>query len=35
MKKEYYLVSKPNCHTTNIFSDNLLAIEMESTNIYE
>ena len=28
-----YLVSEPNCHTTKIFSENLLAIEMKKTQI--
>ena len=28
-KKRNYLVSEPNYHTTNIFTENLLAIEMK------
>ena len=31
-----YLVSEPNYHTTNFFSENLLPIEIQKeTNIYE
>ena len=29
-----YLVSEPSYHTTNFFSENLLAIEMKRTQIY-
>ena len=29
-----YLVSEPNYHSTQIFSENLLAIEMEKTQIF-
>ena len=28
-----YMVSEPNCRTTNIFSDNLLIIEIKRTQI--
>ena len=30
-KRRNYLVSKPNCHTTNFFTETLLAIEMRKT----
>ena len=30
-----YLVSEPNYHTTNYFSENLLAIEMKRTSIHK
>ena len=30
-----YLVSEPNYHTTNCFSENLLAIEMKRTSIHK
>ena len=35
--KRNYLVSEPNYHTTKLFSDNLLAIEMKKklTNTHE
>ena len=32
-RRKNYLVSKPNYHTTKIFSENLLAIEKEKTQI--
>ena len=28
-KRSNYLVSEPNCDTTNCFSENLLAVEMK------
>ena len=34
-KRKNCLVSEPNYHTTNIFSENLLAIEMRKTDTYE
>ena len=30
-RKRNYLVSKPNYHTTNFFTENLLAIEMRKS----
>ena len=32
-RRRNYLVSEPNYHTTNIFTENLLAIEMKQTEI--
>ena len=32
--RKNYLVSDPNCHTTNFVSENLLAIEMNKTQIH-
>ena len=32
-KRSSYLVSQRNCHTTDFFSENLLAIEMRKTQI--
>ena len=29
--KRNYLVSEPNCHTTNFFTENLLAVKMKNT----
>ena len=34
-RRRNYLVSQPNYHTTNFFSEHLLAIEMRKTNINE
>ena len=31
--RRYYLVSKPNYHTTKFFTENLFAIEMRKTQI--
>ena len=33
-KRRNYMVSEPNYHTVNFFSENLLAIEMRKTQIY-
>ena len=33
-KRRNYMVSEPNYHTANFFSENLLAIEMRKTQIY-
>ena len=33
-KRRNYLVSEPNYHTTKLFRENLLAIEMKKTQIY-
>ena len=32
-KRRSYLVSKPNFHTTKLFSENLLAVEMNKTKV--
>ena len=32
-RRKNYLVSEPNCHTTNFFTENLLAIKMKQTRI--
>ena len=32
-RRRNYLVSEPNCHTTIFFTENLLAIEMKTTQI--
>ena len=32
-RRKNYLVSEPNCHTTMFFTKNLLAIEMEETEM--
>ena len=32
-RRRNYLVSEPNCHTTNIFKESLLAIDMKETEI--
>ena len=32
--KRNYLVSEPNYHTINFFSENLLAIEMKKTHMF-
>ena len=32
-RRRNYLVSKPNYHTTNFFTENLLAIEIKKTEI--
>ena len=32
-RRRNYLVSEPDCHTTKFFTENLLAIEMETTKI--
>ena len=34
-KRRNYLVSEPIYHTTKFFSENLLAIKMRKTDIYE
>ena len=33
-KRRNYLVSEPNNHSTNFFTENLLAIEMRKTQIF-
>ena len=33
-RKRNYLVSEPNYHTTKLFTENLLAVEMTKTQIY-
>ena len=33
--KKNYLASKPSFHTTKFFTENLLAIEMEKTEIFQ
>ena len=32
-KRRNYFVTKPNCHATKFFKENLLAIEMKKTQI--
>ena len=32
-RRRNYSVSEPNCHTTTFFTENLLAVEMEKTQI--
>ena len=32
-RRRNYLESEPNCHTTKLFTENLLAIEMRKTQI--
>ena len=34
IERRNYLVSEPNFHTTNFFTENLLATEMKKTEIY-